>query len=96
MNADADDGARRSDPLEALLADWLSGVILAAHRPRDIDSPDSYAHATADAMQARLAAERLAHEQMERLYAGLARRATQRSATRIALDGRRPMPPPFA
>ena len=68
------------DPLAALLAEWLSRVICAAHEHPDVDSSDSYAHAIDEAMQARLAAERIAEVQVARLYAGLARRAAEHDA----------------
>jgi len=74
--------ATTQDPLAALLAEWLSRVICAAHEHPDIDSSDSYAHATDEAMQARLAAERIAEVQVARLYAGLARRAAEHEAPR--------------
>lgn len=76
------------DPLAALLAEWLSRVICAAHEHPDIDSSDSYAHATDEAMQARLAAERIAEVQVARLYAGLARRAAERDAPRTTRSAR--------
>jgi hypothetical protein len=71
-----------SDPLEALLAEWLDRVICASRGSTDVDSSESYATATEDAMHARLDSDRIAGAQIARLYDRLARRALEWDAAR--------------
>jgi hypothetical protein len=71
-----------ADPIKALLAEWLGRVICASRAPTDVDSSESYATATDDAMHARLDADRIAGVQIARLYDRLARRAAEWDAIR--------------
>jgi hypothetical protein len=82
----SDRGAPGDDPLEALLADWFTRVILAARGGAAVDSETAYASRLEDVERARRDADSLARTHVARLYA----RLDQRTAP--AAPKRRPRP----